>query len=114
MRTICVKVDDDVYDEIEKRRGTDTKSVYYRKIIDTFLKMGEYDIDQQVYEQLKKDYEKLQAVQEVQRARIEDLQKHNGFLVTEFQRLNQINEQLLLSPAPEEKIEWKWWQFWKR
>ncbi len=46
---------------------------------------------------------------------IRNLEKQNGFLIAEFQRMSKINEQLLLSPAPEEQKEKgkQWWQFWK-
>jgi len=41
---------------------------------------------------------------------IKDLQNQTGFLICEFQRINKINEQLLLT-QPESK---KWWEFWKK
>ncbi len=42
---------------------------------------------------------------------IRDLQNQAGFLISEFQRINKINEQLLLTEAEPAK---KWWEFWKR
>jgi hypothetical protein len=114
MQTICVKIDDDVYQELEKLRGDDTKSVYYRKIIDSYLRAGEYQDIQKVYEQLKIEYDKVIAVQVVQKDRIDDLQKQLGFLQLEYQRMSKMNEQLLLSPSHEEITKKSWWKFWKK
>ncbi len=41
---------------------------------------------------------------------IKDLQNQTGFLIFEFQRINKINEQLLLTEHESIK---KWWEFWK-
>ena len=42
---------------------------------------------------------------------IRDLQNQTGFLIFEFQRINKINEQLLLTENESNK---KWWEFWKK
>jgi hypothetical protein len=42
MQSMCVKADEDVDQNLEKRRDAETKSVYYRKIIDAYLGMDEY------------------------------------------------------------------------
>ena len=42
---------------------------------------------------------------------IRDLQNQTGFLIFEFQRINKINEQLLLTENESIK---KWWEFWKK
>jgi len=42
---------------------------------------------------------------------IRDLQNQTGFLIFEFQRINKINEQLLLTENEAIK---KWWEFWKK
>lgn len=91
MQTICVKVDEDVYQELEKRRGIETKSVYYRKLIDAYLNMGVYQDLQRVYAELKTEYDKLLAIQEIQKADIEkyqDLQKVYAELKTVYDNLS--------------------------
>ncbi len=62
---------------------------------------------------LQKESQFKDAIIKAKEDNIKDLQNQAGFLISEFQRINKINEQLLLSPAPEENIERKWWQFWK-
>ncbi len=59
------------------------------------------------------EIEHLRALLQSRDELVKTLQTENGFLISEFQKLSRMNEQLLLSPAPEEKIERKWWQFWK-
>lgn len=113
MQSICVKVDDDVYQELEKLRGTETKSVYYRKIIDAYLSMGEYQNIQKVYDELKTEYDKILAVQDIQKARIEELQKSNGFYLQEVESWKRLSEKVLY-PSPQEIIKKSWWQFWKK
>ena len=112
MQSICVKVDEDVYQELEKRRGKETKSVYYRKIIDAYLSLGEYQNIQPVYDKLKIEYDKILAIQEIQKARIEDLEKTNGFLIQDHNRLSGQLDRLLM-PSPQEITKKAWWHFWK-
>lgn len=98
MQTISVKVDEDVYQELEKHRGTETKSVYYRKLIDAYLNMGVYhelvakkENSERVYAELKTEYDKMLAVQETQKAEIgkyQDLQKVYADLKTEYDELS--------------------------
>jgi hypothetical protein len=114
MQSICVKVDEDVYQELEVRRGTETKSVYYRKIIDAYLSLGEYRNIQRVYDELKIEYDKIQAIQEIQKARIEELQKMNGFLVQDHSRISGQLDRLLMPSQEEQKEKGKkWFEFWK-
>ncbi len=60
---------------------------------------------------LKKELQFKDAIIKAKEDNIKDLQNHSGFLISEFQRINKINEQLLLT-APEPAK--KWWQFWKK
>jgi endonuclease III len=114
MQSICVKVDDDVYQELEKRRGTETKSVYYRKIIDAYLSLNEYRNIQRVYDELKIEYDKILAIQDIQKARIEDLQKTNGFYLQEIESWKRLSEKVLYPSQEEQKEKGKkWFEFWK-
>ncbi len=49
MQQVSVKIDDDVYQELEEQRGTENKSVFFRKLINTYFKMGEYQDLQKKY-----------------------------------------------------------------
>jgi hypothetical protein len=133
MQTICVKIDEDVYQELEKRRGTETKSVYYRKLIDSYLNMGVYQDLQKVYNELKTEYDKLLAIQEsqkteyvqkteydkllaiqeIQKARIADLERSSGFYIQEVEAWKRLSEKVLY-PSQEEQKRNPWWQFWKK
>ncbi len=62
---------------------------------------------------LNKEIQLKDAIIKAKEENIKDLQNQTGFLISEFQRINKINEQLLLSPAPVEPAK-KWWQFWKK
>ncbi len=158
MQTISVKVDEDVYQELEKRRGTETKSVYYRKLIDAYLNMGVYqelvakkENSERVYAELKTEYDKLLAVQEIQKteigkyqdlqkvyaelktvydklsaehgkmlavqevqiARIEEIERSSGFYIQEVEAWKRQAEKALY-PSQEEQKAKPWWQFWKK
>jgi hypothetical protein len=52
--------------------------------------------------------EHLRAILQSREELVRTLQSENGFLITEFQRLSRMNEQLLLSPAPEEITKKSW------
>ncbi len=59
------------------------------------------------------EIEHLRALLQSRDELVKTLQTENGFLISEFQKLSRMNEQLLLSPAPEEIAKKSWWQFWK-
>lgn len=60
---------------------------------------------------LQKEIQFKDAIIKAKEDNIKDLQNHAGFLISEFQRINKINEQLLLAePEPTKK----WWQFWRK
>ncbi len=62
---------------------------------------------------LQKEIQFKDAIIKAKEDNIKDLQNQAGFLISEFQRINKINEQLLLLPAPTEPVK-RWWQFWKK
>lgn len=59
------------------------------------------------------EIEHLRALLQSRDELVKTLQTENGFLISEFQKLSRMNEQLLLSPSPEEIVKKSWWQFWK-
>ncbi len=109
MQTISVKIDEDVYQELEKHRGNEIKSVYYRKLIDAYLKLCVYQDLQQVYNELKTAYDKLLAVQEVQKEDIEKYQQQQQVYAELKEKYDKLStEYIQLSAAQEvqkERIE---------
>ncbi len=61
---------------------------------------------------LKTKLESNEDIIKVLKDQVNDLQKQNGFLISEFQRINTMNERLLLTEA-EEHVK-KRWKFWKK
>lgn len=120
MHTITIRIEDEMFNEIEMMRGTQSKSEFYRKILEDHLNSAEdgintdeYNLLNNEYKSLKSEYDalntKLQHCKEVTQVhvdRVVDLQNQLGFMQLEFQK---ISGRLLLS-APTEK---KWWQIWK-
>ncbi len=60
---------------------------------------------------LKKEIQFKDVIIKAKEDNIRDLQNQTGFLISEFQRINKINEQLLLTEPESIK---KWWEFWKK
>lgn len=60
---------------------------------------------------LKKEIQFKDVIIKAKEDNIKDLQNQTGFLIFEFQRINKINEQLLLTENGSIK---KWWEFWKK
>ncbi len=128
MRTVSIRFEDDVFLKIERLRGTKSKSDFCREIIedrinnneDSSLQKEDTNL-QTMYETLHVEYLTAKAESEHLRESIRlrddlvnNLQNQNGFLISEFQRINKINEQLLLFPTHEEIAKKSWWQFWKK
>lgn len=132
MKTITIRLEDDVFNNIEQRRGKKSKSDFYREIIERSMNINEDDLNNPEYEKLQNEYEKNQveydklqseyrslqseheslrtdsqkreAIEKIQYERIRDLQNQVGFLQLEFSKLN---DRLLLPPQK------KWWEVWK-
>lgn len=109
---ITIRVSDELGAEIEKCRGDRSKADFYREMIEAYLRSDEGNVSNESLNKeiadLKIELQNKDNIIRVMDARVKDLQTHNGFLVSEFQRIMGINEKLLL-PAPEPK---KWWKFW--
>lgn len=120
MKTITIRLEDDVFNKIDEQRGTILKSDFYRELIEYHLNKSESDLNTDEYGKLESEYEKLkseyevfktelqhtEAIRKIQEERIKDLQNQVGFLQLEFQK---VSDRLLL-PSPEKK----WWQIWKK
>jgi hypothetical protein len=119
MKTITIRLEDDVFNKIEDQRGTKLKSDFYRELIEYHLNKSksdlnkdEYAVIQSEYERIKSEYDTIkselqhhEAIKKIQDDRIKDLQNQVGFLQLEYQK---VSDRLML-PAPDRK----WWQFWK-
>jgi hypothetical protein len=140
MPMIAFRIDDGLYEHIEQLKGDKSASVYCKNVIVEHLKTCVNNVNNNVNsvnnlavssvndEDSLKQIESLQVglthkdqVNKILEDRvkdlhnqIKDLETQNGFLISEFQKLSRINEQLLLSPAPEEISKKLWWQFWKK
>ena len=125
---IAFRIDDDISDKIEQLRGDKSASIYCKNTIVEHVNNVNSIVSNVNNTDYIKQLDTLQIaltnkeeISKLLEERIKDLhnqirslETQNGFLISEFQRINKINEQLLLPPAPEEKIESKWWQFWKK
>jgi predicted CopG family antitoxin len=133
MKTISIRVEDDVFNKIEKLRGNKSKSDFCREILEDNIDKNEDNGLQKednllqnedglktLYENLigenitlKADLQHSAELLIAKNDLIKNLESQNGFLISEHDRLARLNDRLLLSSAPEEKIERKWWEFWK-
>ena len=112
MKTICFKIEPELYDKIEVGRGEKSRSDFLRDtLLLHFSQKGNTDITgynevlQAENDKLKSDMQKLEAVYNVQIDRIKDLQTQVGFLQLEYQKMS---DRLMLPAAK------SWWQFWKK
>lgn len=105
MKTISIRLEDNVFKKIEKLRGSKSKSEFYRKLTEDSLNKGEYTDIHSEYEALKNELQHREAIAKIQSDRIEDLQRQIGFLQLEYQKLT---ERIPKLPEPK-----KWWQVWK-
>lgn len=119
---ITIRIRDELGAEIEKRRGDKSKAEFYREMIEAYLRSSEVKLSADEVsgsnEILTKDIADLRTelankdnIIRIMNERVKDLQTHNGFLVSEFQRIMGINERLLPPPEPAKK---QWWKFWKK
>ncbi|SNQ62687.1 hypothetical protein [Candidatus Methanoperedens nitratireducens] len=122
MKTITIRVDEAIFQQIEARRGEASKSDFYRNILieyisnksENALNKPEDDLESSEYvlnirkenETLRTDASHKDAMLVLKDDRIKDLQNQLGFLQFEYQKLS--NQLYKLLPEPR-----KWWMFWK-
>ncbi len=123
---ITIRVDDELAEEIEKKRGDKSKADFYREILEHYLRSSEDGMDAHEKDKSKSESEDGTASPEKDAGkheyilRLEDEVKYLRTKVDDLIRtLNQ--EQVLhlqtqkLLPAPETPAKLKpWWQFWKK
>ncbi|HMB44294.1 MAG TPA: hypothetical protein VKL21_00580 [Candidatus Methanoperedens sp.] len=59
MKTITIRLEDDVFNKIDEQRGTILKSDFYRELIEYHLNKSESDLNTIEYKKLESEYEKL-------------------------------------------------------
>ena len=116
MKTITIRLDDDLFQQIETKRGEVSKSDFYRDILVEYLSDKPAD-DPNKYEyimNIKKENETLRTdlnhkvdMLRLMDDRTKDLQSQLGFLQFEYQKLSG----QILKALPEPR---KWWEFWKK
>ncbi len=114
MQSITIRIDDETFKEIETRRGTESKSDFYRDVIAHYLQTN---VSNQERLEYQKRIDKLEADIRVKdeniritTTRVDDLARQLGFLQLEYQKLTERLPKLI-PEAPE--AEKKWWRFWK-
>lgn len=123
MKTITIRIDEEIFQQIEARRGEVSKSDFYRNILieyisdkpENALNKPEDDLESSEYvlnirkenETLRTDASHKDAILVLKDDRIKDLQNQLGFLQFEYQKLS--NQLYKLLPEPR-----KWWMFWKK
>jgi metal-responsive CopG/Arc/MetJ family transcriptional regulator len=123
MKTITIRIDEEIFQQIEAKRGEASKSDFYRNILIEYISdkpenaqnKPEDDLESSEYvlnirkenETLKTDASHKDAILVLKDDRIKDLQNQLGFLQFEYQKLS--NQLYKLLPEPK-----KWWMFWKK
>ncbi len=133
MHTVCIRLEDNVYETIEQKRGNVNKSDYYRNIISYWLSNKENTSDNELITLYKdeikhmrdeidhlsnkentNDNEMITTLKdEIKHLRDENLKMLT--LVNQSQLLQLNQQRLLQEPVTEAKKEKKpWYQFWKK
>ncbi|MCZ7384158.1 MAG: hypothetical protein O8C63_05345 [Candidatus Methanoperedens sp.] len=134
MKTITIRVEDDVFNKIEEQRGSKSKSEFYRKLIEDYLNNpednmnktedglnkredglnnAEVNLNKSEYvqnilkenEAMKVDLAHKQELLKMANDWINDMRNQVGFLQFEYQK---ISGRLALAGTR------KWWEFWKK
>jgi len=115
-KTITIRIDEQLFEKAEARRGGRKKSEFYRNIISDYLseKPEVLQKKQEIPSDISKENDALKAelsfkdelMKKLKDERLKEMQNQLVFLQLEFQKLS--SQLLKLQPAPH-----KWWEFWK-
>ena len=137
MQTISIRLDDKVITKIEELRGSEHKSIFYRKLIEHALNTFEHKSIQSDDKVITSDDKAITTehredigessrellieldlkdkIIEAKDQTIKTLENQNGFLISEFQKMSSLNERLLMPPQEEQdKSKRHFWEFWKK
>lgn len=122
MKTITIRVDDELFKEIEAKKGDKNKSDFLREIISEYLKNTAEDnvstsederiqentvVNTGEYERIRDELKHKEELIKSKEERILDLQTQLGWLQMEHSKLN---DRILALPAPKKRR----WRFWKK
>ncbi|MCX9012200.1 MAG: hypothetical protein OIN66_13895 [Candidatus Methanoperedens sp.] len=122
MKTITIRVDEEIFQQIEAKRGETSKSEFYRNILVEYLSdkpaedlnKTEYAVNttdtvraREENDALRSELTHKEDILRLMGERVKDMQSQLWFMQLEYQKLSsQIFKPL---PAPR-----KWWMFWKK
>ena len=116
MKTITIRIDEELFKKTEARRGGRKKSEFYRSIIKEYLQDKPIEDDEQIeLPAIAKENEALRSellfkdelMKRLKDERLKEMQNQLTFLQLEFQKLST----QLLNPPQEPR---KWWELWKK
>ncbi len=120
MKTITIRVDEELFQQIEEKRGERSKSDFYRSVLVEYISnKPEEDTNKSesilnILKENEKENEKMKTelshnndLMRLKDERIRDLQNQLGFLQLEYQKLSTQVFKPLTAPK-------KWWVFWKK
>ena len=125
-QAISIRLDPETLKRVEEKRGNQIKSEFYRQIILDYLDSPANTVaDKVITEEQERELTRLRAELEQEKIvsimhadRIRDLQKDLGWTQLAYQTLQADSQKisdklLLLLPAPQERKEKQWFEFWK-
>lgn len=122
MKTITIRVDEEIFQQIEDKRGDASKSEFYRSMLVEYLSdkpagdlnKSEYAVNtidavktREENDALRSELAHKEDILRLMGERVKDLQSQLWFVQLEYQKLSS----QLFKPLPEPR---KWWVFWKR
>jgi hypothetical protein len=117
MKTITIRIDEELFKKAEARRGDRKKSEFYRSIIIEYIQDKSVGKEEKQIDipDIAKENEALKSellfkdelMKRLKDERIKEMQNQLTFLQLEFQKLS---TQLLNQPHEPRK----WWKFWKK
>ncbi len=141
MKTITIRVEDDIFNKIEEHRGSKSKSEFYRKLIEDYVNKSEnnpnknedslnksedksniheYDLNKQ--ETYLNNSEYIQNILKENEALKAELTQKQEFLKMSNDWINDMRNQIGFLQFEYQKISGrlvlpqpkKWWEFWKK
>jgi hypothetical protein len=112
---ITIRINDELAEEIEKKRGTKPKSDFYREILEQYLiSFGDSHEKDEGRPELLKELELKNELLKSKDLTIKTLENEVGFLIQDHTRISGQLDRLLMPSQEEQKEKGKkWFEFWK-